>query len=577
MVGNRLARHASFGVAAALVSTVAFTASPVAPAAAVGPAVIEVTHSQDISDPGDGLISLREAVELANTDGVASEVRIPSGHSIGLSGCAGPTNGTLYEYAGEPFVLDGGGSTIEQTCNSPVLSSYTGPVTIRNVTLRGGRNSTGCCAGGFYADTADAVLVEGVRLIDNETVDGSGGGGMLSAGSGPVTVRDTEISGNDAANTGGGLRTLGPAVIERSSIWGNTSGGGGGGIASAASLVVVDSTLAGNVATNHGGAISANGSVELRHVTIAGNQSTGAQVFAGQITTGGSVFADPIGAAESCFSGSPLVSLGQNYATTDCGLGDQDTKGAPSPQLRPIWNNGSGRPSMYPRQGSPLLDVVSAGDPQLSAVDQRGSTRPAGAGGDIGAIEVKPCGGRYNDVAAGSLFCWEIGWLGDAEVTGGRPDGSFGVSAPVTRGSMAAFLYRLAGAPEFTLPLTGPTFTDVPESHPFYRPIEWLASTAVTTGRGDGTFGHDAAVSRQSMAAFLFRLAGSQGAGSEPSVFTDVPADHPFREPIVWLTTKGITGGYADSTFRPGAVVSRGAMASFLYRFADGQRVNPTP
>jgi hypothetical protein len=69
---------------------------------------------------------------------------------------------------------------------------------------------------------------------------------------------------------------------------------------------------------------------------------------------------------------------------------------------------------------------------------------------------------------------------------------------------VAAFLYRYAGEPAFTPPVT-PSFADVPVTHTFFLEIEWLASTGVAGGFEDGTYGPTVAVSRQAVAAFLYR------------------------------------------------------------------------
>ena len=75
---------------------------------------------------------------------------------------------------------------------------------------------------------------------------------------------------------------------------------------------------------------------------------------------------------------------------------------------------------------------------------------------------------------------------------------------------MAAFLYRMAGSPAWEPP-EGAVFTDVGPGHAFFGPISWLASVGVAGGFGDGSFRPTAVVSRQAMAAFLYRMAGSPG------------------------------------------------------------------
>jgi hypothetical protein len=64
----------------------------------------------------------------------------------------------------------------------------------------------------------------------------------------------------------------------------------------------------------------------------------------------------------------------------------------------------------------------------------------------------------------------------------------FRPTEPVSREAMAAFLYRAAGSPEFTPPATSP-FTDVATGYPFYKQISWLAANNISTGwvMGDGS------------------------------------------------------------------------------------------
>jgi len=76
-------------------------------------------------------------------------------------------------------------------------------------------------------------------------------------------------------------------------------------------------------------------------------------------------------------------------------------------------------------------------------------------------------------------------------------------------------------------------------------------------------------VSRQAMAAFLYRFAGAPNGGSPTcgtAPFSDVPKDAPFCGEITWLVNNGVADGYPDGTFKPAAPVTRQAMAAFLRR-----------
>jgi endo-1,4-beta-xylanase len=155
-------------------------------------------------------------------------------------------------------------------------------------------------------------------------------------------------------------------------------------------------------------------------------------------------------------------------------------------------------------------------------------------------------------------------------ITTGFPDGTFRPADSVTRGAMAAFLYRTAnpGSPAPPPCATQP-FADVATTFAFCPHIDWLVDNGIATGFGDGTYRPGETVSRQAMAAFLYRL--ENGATPPPpcpvAAFSDVPSDHTFCPHIRWMAEEGIAGGFPDGTFRPTDSVTRGAMAAFIQRF----------
>jgi hypothetical protein len=177
--------------------------------------------------------------------------------------------------------------------------------------------------------------------------------------------------------------------------------------------------------------------------------------------------------------------------------------------------------------------------------------------------------GRFSDVPASRAFAREIEWLASTGITSGFGDGTFRPLGTVNRDAMAAFLYRFAGKPAFTPPATSP-FSDLTPSTPFYKEITWLASTGITGGFSDGTFRPSGTVNRDAMAAFLYRFAGRPPfTPPATSPFSDMTPSTPFYKEITWLASTGITGGFSDGTFRAGQSVKRDAMAAFLFRFDD--------
>ncbi|WP_237221410.1 ExeM/NucH family extracellular endonuclease [Rothia nasimurium] len=182
-------------------------------------------------------------------------------------------------------------------------------------------------------------------------------------------------------------------------------------------------------------------------------------------------------------------------------------------------------------------------------------------------LDIQPRPFEFKDVSKHDAFYYEIMWLADRGITTGWEDGTYRPLNSIERGAMAAFFYRLAGKPEFTAPAQ-PSFKDVSPAHPFYHEIEWMKSRGITKGWEDGTFRPDESVTRDAMAAFFYRYAGSPHyVAPLSSQFTDVATTNMFYKEIMWMRSRGITTGWPDQTFRPVETVKRDAMAAFIYRF----------
>ncbi len=176
---------------------------------------------------------------------------------------------------------------------------------------------------------------------------------------------------------------------------------------------------------------------------------------------------------------------------------------------------------------------------------------------------------HFVDVDWSDPFVTHVQWMVDEGIATGYGDGTFRNTAPVNRDAMAAFLYRTAHGGGRPAGCSTAAFADVAPGHPFCPEIRWLAETGTTTGWADGTYRGGEPVTREAMAAFLFRFAhgGADAPACTTAPFTDVRVANPFCGEIAWLVSTGITTGWPDGTFRPGASIERQAMAAFLFRF----------
>lgn len=119
-----------------------------------------------------------------------------------------------------------------------------------------------------------------------------------------------------------------------------------------------------------------------------------------------------------------------------------------------------------------------------------------------------------------------------------------------------------------------PDFVDNQPGTRYYEPIRWLQLAGITGGYADGTFRKDRDITRAESLAFIYRYVQPDSVVSG-APFPDVPANHSFVEPISWAKAEHITGGYADGLFKPARSVTRGEFASFLYRTMDPDHLGP--
>ncbi|WP_344672539.1 S-layer homology domain-containing protein [Pseudarthrobacter polychromogenes] len=197
------------------------------------------------------------------------------------------------------------------------------------------------------------------------------------------------------------------------------------------------------------------------------------------------------------------------------------------------------------------------------------------------AAYVPPAVSPFVDVSTGQQFYREMAWLAERKISTGWDEGN-GVRAyrplqAINRDAMAAFLYRMAGSPEYAAPAVSP-FEDVSTGQQFYKEMAWLAEQKISTGWDEGngvrTYRPLQAINRDAMAAFLYRMAGSpEYAVPAVSPFADVSTGQQFYKEMAWLAEQKISTGWDEGnsvrTYRPLQAINRDAMAAFLFRL-DG-------
>ena len=165
--------------------------------------------------------------------------------------------------------------------------------------------------------------------------------------------------------------------------------------------------------------------------------------------------------------------------------------------------------------------------------------------------------GCFSDVER-SLFQLEIEWLVTAGITVGCADSYFCPTRGVTRGQMASFLARA-----LDLPVTAADFFTDDAGSIYEVDINRVASAGITGGCGEGSYCPGSITTRGQMATFLTRALGLPG--SPTDYFADDPGSIHENE-INAVAQAGITNGCTTVSFCPDATVTREQMAAFLYR-----------
>ncbi|MFI7583308.1 S8 family serine peptidase [Kocuria sp. M1N1S27] len=252
--------------------------------------------------------------------------------------------------------------------------------------------------------------------------------------------------------------------------------------------------------------------------------------------------------------------------------GNTGTKGPVAPNSRYDYGTSMASPHVagtlaLMKQKNPSFSSNQLKDLLLTSGD------PFASGKTLNTHDALYITSAFKDVYWGRTFYNEIAWMHSSGISKGWASGNTRVYKPVqsiTRDQMAAFLYRMAGSPDFTPPRVSP-FADVATGQGFYKEMAWMHARGISTGWVDGRtrlYKPGQAISRDQMAAFLYRMAGKPAYGApSTSPFADVSTRQGFYKEMAWMHGTGISKGWDDGTYRPGAAVSRDVMAAFLQRF----------
>ena len=153
----------------------------------------------------------------------------------------------------------------------------------------------------------------------------------------------------------------------------------------------------------------------------------------------------------------------------------------------------------------------------------------------------------------------------------GYGNGKFGPADYTSRAMVAQILWNLEGKPTSTYEIS---YSDVAGDAWYADAIRWATEKGVVTGYGDGKFGPDDNITREQLAAIIYRYAQSKGQGFTGMWMFNLDYEDAASisdwasEAMHWMVMKGIIKGQTDKTLAPKSFASRAEIATMIMRYA---------
>ena len=181
--------------------------------------------------------------------------------------------------------------------------------------------------------------------------------------------------------------------------------------------------------------------------------------------------------------------------------------------------------------------------------------------------------GRFVDVAPNAWYAGAVDWAVEKGIMNGVGANTFAPDDTATRAMVVTMLWRLAGEPVPTNRAN--PFTDVSGDDWYYPAVMWAAFTGTVNGVTADIFAPNAPITREQLAAILYRYAQAQGKGftgawAFPLNYSDAGEVSAYAyEAMCWMTMHGVITGMGDGTLAPNANATRAQIATIFMRFAE--------
>lgn len=187
------------------------------------------------------------------------------------------------------------------------------------------------------------------------------------------------------------------------------------------------------------------------------------------------------------------------------------------------------------------------------------------------AIEDETPKANFTDVAADAWYADAVQYVYENGLMSGTSETTFSPDLTTTRGMIVTILYRMENEPTVT---STTAFTDVASDQYYANAVAWAAQNGIVSGTTATTFAPNAAITREQMAAILYRYAQFKGydvsVKADLSVYTDAAQIGSYAtDAMAWANGAQLITGTSATTLTPAGNATRAQVAAILMRFCE--------
>jgi len=179
-------------------------------------------------------------------------------------------------------------------------------------------------------------------------------------------------------------------------------------------------------------------------------------------------------------------------------------------------------------------------------------------------------GMKFTDVATSSWYYSAVKYMQDKGLMAGTSTTTFSPDMTTTRAMIVTILYRMENEPA----ATASTFPDVAAGQWYSNAVAWAAANGIVSGYDNGNFGPEDIITREQMAAILFRYASFKGYDvtktANLSAYGDgTQVSEYAQSSMQWANGAGLIIGTDTNLLLPTGSATRAQVASILMRFLE--------